>query len=149
VAEIITEIGPAQYDLFEDFLAQSARLLRASVERLGLTRVAGIVGKDPSTISHQLSALDPGKSPSAKLQAVCWYLDPIYQADLAGLVGKVLSTPPDLDPADAMREVVSLALAGVFGNDGKEKALTVYRRMRPGSGAGWEEQARAHCWRAP
>jgi hypothetical protein len=97
---------------------------------LGLTRVAGIVGKDPSTISHQLSGLDPGKLPSAKLQSVCWFLDAQYRADLAGLAGCSIAKVPDLEPEDVVREVIVLASSGTFGNDGKERVLALVARMR-------------------
>lgn len=130
MAEITTEFEPEQFDLFEDRMAQAGRLLRASVDRLGLTRVSGIVGKDPSTISHQLSGLDPGKVPSAKLHFACWFLDPRYRADMAGLCGEVLARSPDLDPEDVVREVIVLAGAGEFGNTGRERVLGLVARMR-------------------
>lgn len=119
-----------QFDLFEDRQAQLARLLRESVARIGLSRVADILGKEPSTISHQLSGLDPGKTPSAKLEAVCWDLDPEFRRMKAAVVGQVIALTPDLSVEDVLREVLVLAGAGEFGNAGRVRVMELYARMR-------------------
>ena len=96
---------------FADHRAQQRRLLKASVDRLGLARVAGVVGQAPSTISNQLSGLDANKRPSADLHDVCWLLDPTYREHYAGVLGEVLSRPPDLTPEQALRDLAVKAQA--------------------------------------
>lgn len=119
-----------QFDLFEDRRAQLRRLRTASVARLGLTRVADVLHKDPSTVSNWLSGVDPSKRASADLEDVCWALDHIYRRDKAAVMGEVISRPPDLTPEQAIREVVALATAGEFGNGAKDKVFAIYRRTR-------------------
>lgn len=132
VPEITTENEPEQFDLFEDRRAQLRRLRIASVQRLTLTRVADVLGKDPSTVANWLSGADPSKRASADLHDVCWVLDPVYRRDCTAVMGEVLSRPPDLSPEQAMREVAALATSGEFGNGSKEKVFAIYRRMRRG-----------------
>ena len=121
-----------QFDLFEDRRAQRRRLRAASVARVGLTRVADLLNKDPSTVANWLSGADPSKRASADLDDVLWVIDPVYRHDSAAIMGEVIQRPPDLEPEDAMREIAALATAGEFGNAAKAKVFAIYQRMKGG-----------------
>jgi hypothetical protein len=138
------EKNSEQFDLFEDDFASCKRLLSESVARLGLSRVADIIRKDPSTIANQLSGVDPSKRPSADLVFVCWLLDPEFRIALAKLKKEVISRPPDLEPEDALREIAVRAQA-CFDKRALSDVNEILARTARRSGS-WEQKARAAGW---
>jgi hypothetical protein len=141
-----TEDLDDQLDLFEDHLAACKRLLVESVHRLGLSRVADIIHQDPSTVSNQISGVDPKKRPSAQLVFVCWLLDREFRIALAKLKKEFLSKPPDLEPEDALREIAVRAQAS-FDKRALADVNEVLARVRRDSS--WQQKAVASGWRPP
>jgi len=108
------------------------RKLDDAVTEIGRKNVCYALGLTEELLSKQLDQKDR-KKPSYRLLAYC--LKHEKSGELArwlmvDYVGYLPPQRPELIPPDeAMREVMAMALAGEFGNVGREKVLGIYRRM--------------------
>jgi hypothetical protein len=114
----------------EDLLARGRRLLHAAADRVHLLELAEHLHEDPSTLRNQLERRER-KRPSADLLLVTYLLDEQLQEDMARLVGKELSEPPDLTPEQFAREAVAYAQQHADRTTAAH-LVELYRRVRSG-----------------
>lgn len=112
---------------FEDQGASLDKMVRDSVERIGVVIVARHLEETPSALRNQLAGR---RGLPEGTWSICWRLDPVFRAQCANAMGEALSRPPDLSAEQAMREILVLATAGEFGNAAKEKVFELGRRMK-------------------
>ena len=126
----MTEPEQMDWIRLEDERASFARLLIASVQRIGIDEVARLLGETPSALRNQVAgrrALPPGTT------GICFLLDRQFRADAVGLKGEVLSRPPDLSPEEALRLLA--VEAGAKGYVPTERVQELLSRMRSEEGA--------------
>ena len=122
---------------------REARLLRRVLkvleqtvdEEIGRAQVCYALHLSEQLLSKQFSGAE-GKEPRATL--ILYALKHAKTERLASAVTEYsghlpLQRPEQVDPEQAMRDVVALALAGEMGNAGREKVLAIYARMKGGA----------------
>lgn len=109
------------------------RHIGEAVREVGTKNVCYALAIGEEVLSKQLREVE-NRKPSYRLVAYLLKAQPsgrLAKWLLCDYAGYLAPRRPDLlEPSEAMREVVTLALAGEVGNAAKEKILALYERMR-------------------
>lgn len=109
------------------------RRMEDAADEIGRDRICYALCISETTLSRQLREADEKKA-SGKLLAYLLKheksgrLAKWLVADYAGFLPP--RKPDVLSPAEAMREVVAMAMAGDVGNAAKERIVDLYQRMK-------------------
>lgn len=133
--------GSTQLDLYEDADRESrARVfLQQAAERYGFAELAAKLKIDESTLRNQLSyrkrsdKADSFWRPSAECVWTLFFADRRLRGELLALCGEEIADVDPVTPEAALRDVVAMAIAGEFGNAGREKVVALSRRVKRGS----------------
>ena len=124
-----------EQDREERLLARLRRPIEDACDEIGRKAVCYALQISEQLLSKQLSGAE-GKEPRYSLLLFCLKherSDRLARA-VAEYTGHLrFQRPVAIDPDEAMREVVALALAGEFSNAGREKVLALYARMNGGA----------------
>lgn len=127
-----------QFDLYEPGdREQRARVLtRRAARRYGETELGTSLDLDGRTMRNQLDRRkreDKANSFWKLSEDAVWKLffsDRQFRAELLALCDEEIADKEVFEPEDFMRDAVALALAGEFGNAGREKILSMQRRVK-------------------
>jgi hypothetical protein len=142
----VAEQKVEQLDWYQIADARAAidREFTLAVARLSEFVLARHTGEDPSLISKRMNRVER-RQPTADMLIVAFVLDQRLQEVAAGQVGKLLVAPRDLTADEALRLLFVKAQAGW---DRRALAEVAEVLSRVGKNSSWEEQAKAHGWRA-
>jgi hypothetical protein len=129
-----------QLDLYRDADRESrARVfLQAAADRYGIAELAAKHKLDETTLRNQLSyrkRQDKTNSfwrPSADVVWTLFFADRKLRQELLELCDEELADVEKIEPEDALRDVQAMAIAGEFGNAGREKVVSLIRRVKRG-----------------
>lgn len=127
-----------QFDLFDSGdREQRARVrIRQAAKRYGESELATGLHLDEKTLGNQMARRKREDKPNSfwKLNedAVLrlFFTDRRLREELLDLLDEEIADVEAIEPEDAFRDVVAMALAGEFGNAGREKVLGLQRRVK-------------------
>ena len=127
-----------QFDLFDaGDREQRARVrIRQAAKRYGESELATGLHLDEKTLGNQIARRKREDKPNSfwKLNedAVIrlFFADRRLRAELLELIDEEIADVEAIEPEDAFRDVVAMALAGEFGNAGRERVLGLQRRVK-------------------
>ena len=130
------EDGDNEQDREARLLARVHRALVLTIdEEITRAKVCYVLHVTEQQLSKELSCSE-NKEPKARTLAFA--LKHAKTDRLSGAVAEYadllpFQRPAAIDPEQAMRDVVALALAGEFSNAGREKVMALYARMKGGA----------------
>lgn len=130
--------GTEQFDLFDvGDREQRARVrVREAAKRYGESDLATGLGLDDKTLGNQLARRkrDDKTNSFWKLNedAVLrlFFSDRRLRRELLELLDEEIADTEAVEPEDALRDVQAMALAGEFGNAGRERVIGLMRRVK-------------------
>lgn len=148
-----------QFDLYEpgDRVQRALVLARQAAAAFGIPELATRQHLDERTLRNQLDRRkreDKGgttwkmsEDTLITLLVDETHVGRTFRERLLAVCNEQIADIGDITPEQFIRDVTAMALMGDFGNDGRQKVVSLERRLKKSED--WKERARAEGWLPP